>query len=72
MGLAIKVLTKDGEKLPEVEADFLSWINSGSYGPPALIAPTERPGGAKAGSGQVVLYVNTEVVATVEVERLDD
>lgn len=73
--LAVKILLHDGE-IVEYDADddikYLSWINKGTYGPPALVAPVERPANSRAGVGDVVLFVNTEAVQTVEVERLSD
>lgn len=63
---------EDGEFGAEDNVKYLSWINGGTYGPPALIAPVERPNGVKAGVGDKVVFVNTDSVKWVAVERLSD
>lgn len=47
------------------DADFLSFINSGTYGKPAIVAPGEDH---QAGDIKVV-YVNTSLVAVCEVDK---
>lgn len=53
--------------------DFVSLVNEGTYGPPALVAPMrgERP---VAGIGDRVLYVNTSCsdLAAFEIVRKAD
>lgn len=67
------VLDQDEQTVEQpVETDFLSWINGNTYGPPALIAGPEGKSGTKAAIGERVLFVNTESVKTVEVERISD
>ena len=57
----------DGEG-KEFETDFVSLVNHGTYGPPALVAPArgEQP---LARPGQTVLYVNTSLVPLFTIYR---
>ena len=52
------------------EVDYVSLVNSDTFGAPPLIAPKEgqRP---LASEGQTVLFVNTSVVQAFEIERLE-
>lgn len=55
--------------------DFVSNVNGGSFGPPALIAPSPKdPPGSKpkARPGQKVLYINTSLVPLYAIERTSD
>jgi hypothetical protein len=59
----------------EFQADFLSLVNHGTYGPPALIAPA--PGrnsteGPVAQVGETVLYINTSLVPAFKGTRIQD
>lgn len=71
LDVTLKLKGSDEEE-DSVEVTYLSWINGGTYGPPALIAPVDRPNGSRAGQGDRVLFVNTDAVEYVEVERLSD
>lgn len=60
-------LDSDGDLVPiEIDnADYLSFVNSGTYGKPAIIAPGDEH---QAGDIKVV-YVNTSLVAVCEVDK---
>ena len=61
----------DKDDALEFEADYLSSITGGTYGPPAVAAPSGgRPPLAK--EGDLVVYVNTDKVTAAEVTRLRD
>lgn len=55
---------------------YVSTINAGSYGPPALIAPAPtKPGGkepSRARIGETVLYINTSLVPVYAATRVSD
>lgn len=72
MGLRV-TLYFDAENEPEVleDVDYVSFINESTYGPPPLIAPAKRPEEPRAGAGDSVLYVNTNLVPAVQIERLN-
>lgn len=72
MSLDVTVFTTDtdAEALEFADVDFVSWVNDGTYGPPALIAP--GPGHTQTRDGTRVVYVNTGAVAVVEVVRRGD
>lgn len=71
MALEAKFTTKLGDEV-QAEADFVSFINSSSYGPPALIAPAKNGVTPLARPGDVVLYINTEVISHGTIERFED
>lgn len=55
--------------------DYVSFVNAGTFGPPALVAPAPKdPAGTKprATVGQKVLYVNTSVVPLFAIERTSE
>lgn len=69
--LKIKVFTGDEVEPESFVADFVSFISSESYGPPALVAPKDnRPPTAR--EGQTVVYINTTLVPLVQITRLGD
>lgn len=70
------------EVYPDVEAivdekpvvyhgiDFVSIVNDGTFGKPALIAPNDgQPGVAR--HGQKVLYINTRFIPLYSIERAE-
>jgi hypothetical protein len=55
------------------EIDFVSFVNEGTFGPPALVAPSPKDGRAPlARPGQKVLYINTSLVPLFAIERDGD
>jgi hypothetical protein len=50
------------------ETEYVSLVNSGTYGKPALVAP-DRGEGATARPGEEVLYVNTSLVPVFRIKR---
>lgn len=56
------------------DVDFVSFVNNGTYGPPALIAPNPKTPerGPRARLGQKVLYINTNLVPAFEIVRTAD
>lgn len=69
--LRVRLLDTQGEEVLVTEVDFVSLVNSDTFGAPPLIAPKEgqRP---LARVGQSVLFINTSVVQAFEIERLED
>lgn len=60
--------------IEELDVDFVSLINGGTYGPPPLIGAAEKSGGTstiKASEGERVLYINTSLVPAFEIEKVD-
>lgn len=58
-----------------IEIPFVSLVNEGTHGPPALVAPRKESGvpvKPKAQVGQSVLYINTSVVPAFRIKRLRD
>jgi hypothetical protein len=53
------------------EVDFVSLVNSDTYGPPPLVAP-EKGQSPVARMDDMVLYINTDLVPAWIIERLDD
>jgi hypothetical protein len=53
--------------------DFVSFVNEGTFGPPALVAPSPKEPGRPplARPGQKVLYINTSLVPLFSIERAD-
>jgi hypothetical protein len=70
--------TNQGGKLREnetLEVDFVSLIDQGTHGPPALVAPGRERGANVAPVARVedrVLYINTTFVPAFTIERLHD
>lgn len=56
----------------EYEVDFVSLLNSDTYGPPPLIAPDRDGRSPVARMDDQVLYINTNLVPAFLIERLDD
>lgn len=62
----VKPLVLDG-------VDFVSLINPGTHGPPALVAPNAKSGAPPtARPGSTVLFINTALVPVFEIERGPD
>lgn len=51
--------------------DYVSLVSDDTYGKPALIAPG-RPGDARAGLNERVLYINTAFIPMFEIQRVSD
>lgn len=53
------------------DVEFVSFVNEGTFGPPALVAPKggDRPTARK---GQEVLYINTSLVPLFKITRDGD
>lgn len=57
------------------DVDFVSFVNEGTFGPPALVAPgrpptpNSRPAPPTARPGQEVLYINTSLVPLFKISR---
>jgi hypothetical protein len=73
--VTIKSLNEEEQSDIEIDVDYVSFVNSSTYGPPPLIAPNsarkDAAGQARAEVGESVLYINTSVVPVFEIERLD-
>lgn len=68
---------KDGQLVSngKLEVDFVSLIDAGTHGPPALVAPGRERGSQVAPVARVedrVLYINTAHVPAFTIERLHD
>ncbi len=63
--------TQNGRLDPghEYEVDFVSLVNSETFGPPPLIAPTRDRTVALAEDGDKVLYINTDLVPAFTIEK---
>lgn len=67
----------ENETQPLVLEDvkFVSLVDAGTHGPPALVAPgrdSGRPTVPAARPGDRVVYINTSKVPVFEIERRDD
>jgi hypothetical protein len=68
---AESILEEDGGIT--IDTDFVSLINAGTHGPPALVAPGRNAGEnvrPVATVGQEVLYVNTFLVPLFTIKRV--
>ena len=55
------------------EVEYVSLINSNTYGPPALVAPSSSPRDLhRAEPGETVLYINTNLVPAFTIQELED
>lgn len=60
------------------DVDFVSFVNEGTFGPPALVAPGKpsrpdgRPTPPTARPGKDVLYINTSLVPLFKITRDGD
>lgn len=76
MALDVTIYTADGtvgqrfEADKQTDVDFVSLVSRDTYGPPALIGPSRE--GTRAGVGDRVLYINTNVVPAWLIERNED
>lgn len=73
--LGVKLLAeKDGRyvETDEYEVDFVSLINSETFGPPPLVAPQGDRNAPRAQEGDRVLYINTDLVPAFVIERDED
>lgn len=57
--------------------NYVSFVNSGTYGPPALVAPAPQRKGTDASPPtaqleETVLYVNTSLVPLFSITRVSD
>lgn len=57
--------------------NYVSFVNAGTYGPPALVAPAParkgtEPGAPTAQLDETVLYVNTSLVPLFSLTRVSD
>ena len=53
----------------EHEVDYVSLVNSDTFGPPPLVAPTRDRNDPRAHDGDRVLYINTNIVPAFQIER---
>jgi len=56
----------------EHEVDYVSLVNSDTFGPPPLVAPTRDRTEPRAADGDRVLYINTNLVPAFLIERDGD
>ena len=66
-----KSLNDEAVPVTHDNVNFVSLVNGGTHGPPALVAPTRKDGErqpATAGAGDRVLYINTSVALAWEIE----
>ena len=72
--MALKITTyshpSDENPLEHEGIDYVSLVNNGTHGKPALIAPGGKPGDPRATVGETVLYINTAFVPMFEIERV--
>lgn len=64
--------TEDGGMVFE-DVDWVSLVNGGTHGPPALVAPGRANGtqvATRAQVGQEVLYINTALVPLFAIKRV--
>lgn len=60
---------EDEQDVVEHTVDYVSFVNSGTFGPPPLVAPKDgNP--PLAAPGDEVLYINTSLVGAFIIERL--
>lgn len=58
-----------------IQVPFVSYVNGGTHGPPALVAPGRQGGDSVkplAKIGEEVLYINTSIVPAWKIKRLRD
>lgn len=61
--------TLDEQDVIDFEVDYVSFVNTGTFGPPPLVAPKDGLP-PLADVNDEVLYVNTSLVAAFTIERL--
>jgi hypothetical protein len=62
-------LSDSGE---EYEVEYVSLVNSETFGPPPLVAPSNERQAPRASVGERVLYINTDLVPAFLIERDSD
>lgn len=71
--LEVKIFNQDGDVAVEFagedSVDFVSLVSNGTYGPPALVAPSQ---GVRSAVGDRVLYINTAFVPLFQIERVEE
>jgi hypothetical protein len=56
----------------EYDVEYVSLVNSETFGPPPLVAPSNDRQAPRAGDGDRVLYINTDLVPAFLIERDED
>jgi hypothetical protein len=77
MALEVEFLDVDQPDEPgrKIEVDYVSFVTSGTHGPPALVAPgreSGKPVAPLAMVGDKVLYINNSHDHVFTIERLSD
>lgn len=54
------------------DVNYVSYVNSDTHGPPALVAPPKSGGPPTARPGDSVVYINTDIVPAWEIERVGE
>lgn len=71
--LEVTIYDATGAKQETFEdVDFVSIVNKDTYGAPPLIAPSKDNPRPLAQLNDRVLYINTQLVAMFEIERISD
>lgn len=76
--LTVKLFTQTDEGLvasDDYEVDYVSLVNSDTFGAPPLVAPDPRSSNSPrptASVGENVLYINTDLVPAFLIERTED
>lgn len=70
LDVTIYIQTPEGLRASEpYEVDFVSLVNSSTYGAPPLIAPQKGEAAAQTDDGDKVLFINTDLVAAFKIEK---
>lgn len=68
--LRVEVYSTPTDPDPEEhEVEYVSLVNSGTYGPPPLVTPAAIQAAA-ADPGEVVLYINTSLVPLFTITKI--
>ena len=70
--LNVTLYHADGKTVVLEDVDYVSLVNTSTYGPPPLIAPSRGQDDARAAVDDIVVYINTELVAAFSIERTGD
>lgn len=68
------IASQDAASGIKIECDYVSLVDAGTHGPPALVAPGRDTGqrvAPVARAGDKVVYVNTSKVAAFSIERTE-